>query len=159
MELQRQWVPLAAFAQTGHGPSLKCKGASDRGCQGHSLSARLGAAGRAPQALPVHSQVRVTAGKDLLCGWTGGCTWPCSDSILAQSHIGPGTYGFKETCFSNKKLKKEVGTGWAKAQEATRLTQLPHFQYQAIMKEKRQQVRPLGPHPAPSLAPGPPMQP
>ncbi|XP_060976009.1 ciliary microtubule-associated protein 2 isoform X2 [Dama dama] len=55
------------------------------------------------------------------------------------SHIGPGTYGFKETCFSNKKLKKEVGTGWAKAQEATRLTQLPHFQYQAIMKEKRQQ--------------------
>ncbi|KAF4021757.1 hypothetical protein G4228_013331 [Cervus hanglu yarkandensis] len=61
------------------------------------------------------------------------------------SHIGPGTYGFKETCFSNKKLKKEVGTGWAKAQEATRLTQLPHFQYQAIMKEKRQQKEKLGP--------------
>ncbi|XP_055257363.1 lymphocyte expansion molecule [Moschus berezovskii] len=61
------------------------------------------------------------------------------------SHIGPGTYGFKETCFSNRKLKKEVGTGWAKAQEATRLTQLPHFQYQAIMKEKRQQKEKLGP--------------
>uniref|UniRef100_A0A8C0C2X4 Lymphocyte expansion molecule n=1 Tax=Balaenoptera musculus TaxID=9771 RepID=A0A8C0C2X4_BALMU len=64
------------------------------------------------------------------------------------SHTGPGTYGCKETCFSIKKLKKEVGTGWAKAQEAPRLTQLPYFQYWAIMKEKRQ---PLGPHP---LGPG-----
>uniref|UniRef100_A0A2K5EEZ7 Ciliary microtubule associated protein 2 n=1 Tax=Aotus nancymaae TaxID=37293 RepID=A0A2K5EEZ7_AOTNA len=61
------------------------------------------------------------------------------------SHIGPGTYSSKETCFSKKKLMKEVDTGWAEAQEATRLTQLPHFQYQAIMKEKRLQVRPLGP--------------
>lgn len=39
---------------------------------------------------------------------------------------------------------KEVGTGWAKAQEATRLTKLPHFQYQAILREKRLQVRSLG---------------
>uniref|UniRef100_A0A2K6S229 Ciliary microtubule associated protein 2 n=1 Tax=Saimiri boliviensis boliviensis TaxID=39432 RepID=A0A2K6S229_SAIBB len=61
------------------------------------------------------------------------------------SHIGPGTYSSKETCFSKTKLMKEVDTGWAKAQEATRLTQLPHFQYQAILKEKRLQVRPLGP--------------
>ncbi|XP_037017257.1 lymphocyte expansion molecule [Artibeus jamaicensis] len=62
-----------------------------------------------------------------------------------MSHIGPGTYGSKSTCFSKKKLKKEVGTGWAKAQEATRLTQLPHFQYQAIMKQKRLQKEKLGP--------------
>ncbi|XP_037683058.1 lymphocyte expansion molecule [Choloepus didactylus] len=62
------------------------------------------------------------------------------------SHIGPGTYSSKETCFSKKKLKKEASTGWAKAQEATRLTQLPHFQYQAIMREKRlQQEESLGP--------------
>ncbi|KAB0402532.1 hypothetical protein E2I00_002565, partial [Balaenoptera physalus] len=61
------------------------------------------------------------------------------------SHTGPGTYGCKDTCFSIKKLKKEVGTGWAKAQEAPRLTQLPHFQYWAIMKEKRQQKEELGP--------------
>ncbi|XP_015975736.2 lymphocyte expansion molecule [Rousettus aegyptiacus] len=61
------------------------------------------------------------------------------------SHIGPGTYGYKETCFSKKKLMKEVGTGWAKAQEATRLTKLPHFQYQAILKEKRLQKEKLGP--------------
>ncbi|XP_068393641.1 LOW QUALITY PROTEIN: ciliary microtubule-associated protein 2 [Eschrichtius robustus] len=61
------------------------------------------------------------------------------------SHTGPGTYGCKETCFSIKKLKKEVGTGWAKAQEAPRLTQLPHFQYWAIMKEKWQQKEELGP--------------
>lgn len=88
-----------------------------------------------------------------------GAAGPALDSTLTQSHIGPGTYGFKETCFSNKKLKKEVGTGWAKAQEATRLTQLPHFQYQAIMKEKRQQVRPPRPHLAPSRAPAPPVQP
>ncbi|XP_011937920.1 PREDICTED: uncharacterized protein C1orf177 homolog isoform X2 [Cercocebus atys] len=40
---------------------------------------------------------------------------------------------------------KEVDTGWAKAQEATRLTQLPHFKYQAIMKEKRLQEQKLGP--------------
>ncbi|XP_066125191.1 ciliary microtubule-associated protein 2 isoform X2 [Saccopteryx bilineata] len=56
-----------------------------------------------------------------------------------MAHIGPGTYGCKETCFSKKKLKREVGTGWAKAQEATRLTKLPHFQYQTIMREKRLQ--------------------
>ncbi|XP_058511908.1 lymphocyte expansion molecule isoform X1 [Ochotona princeps] len=61
------------------------------------------------------------------------------------AHIGPGTYSSKETCFSMKKLKKEVGTGWARAQEATRLTQLPHFQYQAILKEKKQQGQKLGP--------------
>uniref|UniRef100_A0A4X1WAZ6 Lymphocyte expansion molecule n=1 Tax=Sus scrofa TaxID=9823 RepID=A0A4X1WAZ6_PIG len=64
---------------------------------------------------------------------------------LDMSHIGPGTYGSKETCFSKKKLKREVGTGWARAQEATRLTQLPHFQYQAIMREKRLQKEKLGP--------------
>ncbi|EHH14819.1 hypothetical protein EGK_00804 [Macaca mulatta] len=61
------------------------------------------------------------------------------------SHIGPGTYSSKETCFSKNKLMKEVDTGWAKAQEATQLTQLPHFQYQAIMKEKRLQEQKLGP--------------
>ncbi|XP_055091161.1 ciliary microtubule-associated protein 2 isoform X3 [Symphalangus syndactylus] len=63
---------------------------------------------------------------------------PYSTRYSAQvSHIGPGTYSSKETCFSKRKLMNEVDTGWAKAQEATRLTQLPHFQYQAIMKEKR----------------------
>uniref|UniRef100_A0A8C6BPI9 Ciliary microtubule associated protein 2 n=1 Tax=Monodon monoceros TaxID=40151 RepID=A0A8C6BPI9_MONMO len=68
---------------------------------------------------------------------------PCSRVYSVDvSHIGPGTYGYKETCFSIKKLKKEVGTGCAKAQEATRLTQLPHFQYQAMLKEKRQQLGP-----------------
>ena len=71
-----------------------------------------------------------------------GCLSP--DCALIQSHIGPGTYGSKDTCFSRKKLKKEAGTGWAKAQEATRLTHLPHFQYRTIMKEKRLQVRSLG---------------
>lgn len=67
------------------------------------------------------------------------------DHALTQSHIGPGTYGYKETCFSKKKLREEVGTGWARAQEAIRLTQLPHFQYQAIMKEKQLQKEKLGP--------------
>ncbi|KAK2107316.1 hypothetical protein P7K49_016830 [Saguinus oedipus] len=73
------------------------------------------------------------------------CGCHSSDHTLTQSHIGPGTYSSKETCFSKKKLMKEVDTGWAKAQEATRLTQLPHFQYQAIMKEKRLQEQKLGP--------------
>ena len=151
------WVPLAALAQTGCGPSLKCKGASDRGCHGCTLRARLGAGGGAPRGvLPVHSQVRVTAWRGLALRGDWWCGWPRSDCALTQSHVGPGTYGCKETCFSIKKLKKEVGTGWAKVQEATRLTQLPHFQYRAILKVKRQQVRPLGPHPALPLVPRPP---
>uniref|UniRef100_A0A8C2VH91 Ciliary microtubule associated protein 2 n=1 Tax=Chinchilla lanigera TaxID=34839 RepID=A0A8C2VH91_CHILA len=61
------------------------------------------------------------------------------------SHIGPGTYSCRETCFSKKKLKKEVGTGWARAQEAARLTQLPHFRYEALLKERRLQAQKLGP--------------
>ncbi|XP_044920521.1 lymphocyte expansion molecule isoform X1 [Mustela putorius furo] len=64
---------------------------------------------------------------------------------LDLSHIGPGTYSSKETCFSKKKLRREMGTGWARAQEAVRLTQLPHFQYQTIMKEKQLQKEKLGP--------------
>ncbi|GAB5575113.1 lymphocyte expansion molecule isoform X1 [Prionailurus iriomotensis] len=66
-------------------------------------------------------------------------------SRLHSVQMGPGTYGYQETCFSKKKLSKEVGTGWARTQEATRLTQLPHFQYEAIMKEKRLQKEKLGP--------------
>ncbi|XP_059112005.1 lymphocyte expansion molecule [Peromyscus eremicus] len=62
-----------------------------------------------------------------------------------QAHIGPGTYNSKDTCFSKKFLEQKLGTGWARAQEATRLTQLPHFQYQSIMKERQQQVHKLGP--------------
>ncbi|KAM5248582.1 ciliary microtubule-associated protein 2 [Ctenodactylus gundi] len=61
------------------------------------------------------------------------------------SHIGPGTYGCKETCFSPDKLKKEVGRGWALSEEAAWLTRLPHFQYLAILKERRLQDRKLGP--------------
>lgn len=81
------------------------------------------------------------------------CGWSSSDCALPQSHIGPGTYGCKETCFSKKKLKKEVGTGWAKSQEASRLTQMPHFQYQAIIREKQLQVRAwFAPLPTPEVA-------
>ncbi|EHB13982.1 hypothetical protein GW7_12468 [Heterocephalus glaber] len=65
--------------------------------------------------------------------------------ICRQSHIGPGTYSCKETCFSKQKLKKEVGTGWARAQEATRLTQLPHFRYKVLIKERWLEAQKLGP--------------
>uniref|UniRef100_A0A8C5L0K1 Ciliary microtubule associated protein 2 n=1 Tax=Jaculus jaculus TaxID=51337 RepID=A0A8C5L0K1_JACJA len=58
------------------------------------------------------------------------------------SHIGPGTYQSKETCFSMKKLKEKVGTGWAQAQEAMLLTQVPHFRYQTIVKERKQHLGP-----------------
>ncbi|KAM4805522.1 LOW QUALITY PROTEIN: ciliary microtubule-associated protein 2 [Urocitellus parryii] len=61
------------------------------------------------------------------------------------SHIGPGTYSSKETCFSKKKLKKEVDTGWALAQQAIRLTQLPHFRYQTVVRERKLQEQKLGP--------------
>ncbi|XP_055978187.1 ciliary microtubule-associated protein 2 [Sorex fumeus] len=63
----------------------------------------------------------------------------------AMSHLGPGNYDGQETCFSKNKLTREQGTGWAKAQEATRLTKLPHFQYQVTMKEKQWQKEKLGP--------------
>ncbi|XP_011238831.1 ciliary microtubule-associated protein 2 isoform X3 [Mus musculus] len=61
------------------------------------------------------------------------------------SHIGPGTYNSKDTCFSKKFLEQKLGSGWSQAHEATRLTQLPHFHYQAIKKEKEQQVHKRGP--------------
>uniref|UniRef100_A0A671DQX5 Ciliary microtubule associated protein 2 n=1 Tax=Rhinolophus ferrumequinum TaxID=59479 RepID=A0A671DQX5_RHIFE len=49
------------------------------------------------------------------------CAWiPHSRPYPLDSHIGPGTYDYKETCLSKEKLKKEVGTGWAKSQEASR---------------------------------------
>lgn len=77
-------------------------------------------------------------------GRLGMCGWSSSDCALTQSHIGPGTYDYKESCVvSKEKLKKEVGTGWAKSQEASLLTQLPHLQYQAIVSEKQLQVRSL----------------
>ncbi|MEJ1282682.1 lymphocyte expansion molecule [Cricetulus griseus] len=62
-----------------------------------------------------------------------------------KSHIGPGTYNSKDTCFSRKFLEQKLGTGWAQTQEASRLTQLPHFQYQSMMKERQQQAHKLGP--------------
>ncbi|XP_049630905.1 lymphocyte expansion molecule [Suncus etruscus] len=61
------------------------------------------------------------------------------------SHLGPGMYSYKETDFSKKKLSREVGTGWARAQEAARLTQLPHFQYRGTSKERQRQKDKLGP--------------
>ncbi|ERE83034.1 lymphocyte expansion molecule [Cricetulus griseus] len=64
---------------------------------------------------------------------------------VEQSHIGPGTYNSKDTCFSRKFLEQKLGTGWAQTQEASRLTQLPHFQYQSMMKERQQQAHKLGP--------------
>ncbi|XP_032971345.1 lymphocyte expansion molecule [Rhinolophus ferrumequinum] len=75
------------------------------------------------------------------------CAWiPHSRPYpLDVSHIGPGTYDYKETCLSKEKLKKEVGTGWAKSQEASPLPQLPHLQYQAIVREKLLQKENLGP--------------
>ncbi|XP_074121947.1 ciliary microtubule-associated protein 2 isoform X3 [Sminthopsis crassicaudata] len=57
--------------------------------------------------------------------------------LASKAHLGPGMYKFSDGCFDEEEVKKAIGTGWAKAQEATRLTQLPHFQYKPIIKEKK----------------------
>ncbi|XP_054994289.1 lymphocyte expansion molecule [Sorex araneus] len=63
----------------------------------------------------------------------------------AVSHLGPGVYDGRETCFSKNRLAREQDTGWARAREATRLTTLPHFQYQVTVREKQRQKEKLGP--------------
>ncbi|XP_068948813.1 ciliary microtubule-associated protein 2-like [Petaurus breviceps papuanus] len=62
-----------------------------------------------------------------------------------RTHMGPGMYRFSDGCFDEEEVKKAIGTGWAKAQEATRLTQLPHFQYKSIIKEKKFLGEQIGP--------------
>ncbi|XP_031824912.1 lymphocyte expansion molecule isoform X1 [Sarcophilus harrisii] len=57
--------------------------------------------------------------------------------LESKAHLGPGMYKFSDGCFDEEEVKKAIGTGWAKAQEATRLTQLPHFQFKPIIKEKK----------------------
>ncbi|XP_072505689.1 ciliary microtubule-associated protein 2 isoform X2 [Notamacropus eugenii] len=54
-------------------------------------------------------------------------------------------YHVSDGCFDEEEVKKAIGTGWAKAQEATRLTQLPHFQYKSVAKEKKFLKEKIGP--------------
>ncbi|XP_074076419.1 ciliary microtubule-associated protein 2 isoform X2 [Macrotis lagotis] len=65
--------------------------------------------------------------------------------LPSRAHLGPGMYHFNGGCFDEEKLKKIIGTGWAKAEEATRLTHLPHFQYKAAIKEKKLIEGKIGP--------------
>ncbi|XP_020832574.1 ciliary microtubule-associated protein 2 [Phascolarctos cinereus] len=65
--------------------------------------------------------------------------------LTSRTHLGPGMYHFSDGCFDEEEVKKAIGTGWAKAQEATRLTQLPHFQYKSVIKEKKFLEENIGP--------------
>lgn len=103
------------------------------------LGAQLRAGGGTPEEQvaprPGGGLVRTcSVGRLRMCGWSS------PDCALTQSHTGPRTYDYAETCFSKRKLKKEAGTGWAESQEASQLTQMPLFQYQAILREKQVQV-------------------
>ncbi|XP_067565733.1 ciliary microtubule-associated protein 2 [Pseudorca crassidens] len=132
---RKAWVAVAAVAAVAEA-GLACRRARKTPTVEFRERAELAAAGGFDVSAVYPNQKKFSAFREA----------PYSRVYSVDvSHIGPGTYGCKETCFSIKKLKKEVGTGCAKAQEATWLTQLPHFQYRAILKEKRQQKEELGP--------------
>ncbi|XP_007480590.2 lymphocyte expansion molecule isoform X1 [Monodelphis domestica] len=59
--------------------------------------------------------------------------------------MGPGKYTLIDGCFKEEEVKQALGSGWAKAEEANRLTQLPHFQYNPVIKEKKSLKEKVGP--------------
>uniref|UniRef100_A0A8D0DXL3 Ciliary microtubule associated protein 2 n=1 Tax=Salvator merianae TaxID=96440 RepID=A0A8D0DXL3_SALMN len=66
----------------------------------------------------------------------------CSD---LSRKLGPGTYSIDNGCFGAAAQTRLSSSSWAKAQEAMRLTNMPHFRYKEICtKEKALKAR-LGP--------------
>ncbi|XP_058034928.1 lymphocyte expansion molecule [Ahaetulla prasina] len=60
--------------------------------------------------------------------------------------LGPGTYVTDDGSFSSSALQKRASSSsWAKAQEASRLTQMPHFQFKEICQQEKIRKRKLGP--------------
>ncbi|KAF7244390.1 Lymphocyte expansion molecule [Varanus komodoensis] len=67
----------------------------------------------------------------------------CSD---LNRKLGPGTYRTDYGGFSSTDWEKRRSTSsWAKAQEATRLTQMPHFNFKDIFHREKALKEKLGP--------------
>uniref|UniRef100_A0A8D0DXC6 Ciliary microtubule associated protein 2 n=1 Tax=Salvator merianae TaxID=96440 RepID=A0A8D0DXC6_SALMN len=64
----------------------------------------------------------------------------CSD---LSRKLGPGTYSIDNGCFGAAAQTRLSSSSWAKAQEAMRLTNMPHFRYKEICtKEKKARLGP-----------------
>ncbi|XP_067391681.1 ciliary microtubule-associated protein 2 [Emydura macquarii macquarii] len=60
--------------------------------------------------------------------------------------LGPGTYNIDHGSFSAAVLQEKASnSGWAKAQEAARLTQMPHFNFKETLKKCKYLKEKLGP--------------
>ncbi|KAL7985043.1 hypothetical protein Chor_003613 [Crotalus horridus] len=60
--------------------------------------------------------------------------------------LGPGSYVTDNGSFSSTALQKRASSSsWAKAQEAARLTQMPHFKFKEICQQEKARKRKLGP--------------
>ncbi|XP_015281716.1 PREDICTED: uncharacterized protein C1orf177 homolog [Gekko japonicus] len=72
---------------------------------------------------------------------------PYSKSVCSDLNrrLGPGTYSVDCGGFSSIALQKLSFSNWAKAQEATRLTQMPHFNFKEICKKGKLLKQKLGP--------------
>ncbi|XP_063155922.1 ciliary microtubule-associated protein 2 [Candoia aspera] len=71
------------------------------------------------------------------------CKSVCSE---LSRKLGPGTYMTDYGSFSSTALQKNVSSSsWAKAQEAARLTEMPHFKFKEICQQEKAQKRKLGP--------------
>ncbi|XP_070605075.1 ciliary microtubule-associated protein 2 [Erythrolamprus reginae] len=73
---------------------------------------------------------------------------PYSKSVCSElsRNLGPGTYVTDDGSFSPTALQKGASSSsWAKAQEAARLTQMPHFQFKEICQQEKARKRKLGP--------------
>uniref|UniRef100_A0A452HVG0 Uncharacterized protein n=1 Tax=Gopherus agassizii TaxID=38772 RepID=A0A452HVG0_9SAUR len=57
---------------------------------------------------------------------------------VSSELLGPGTYNIDHGSFSSSVLQEKASnSGWAKAQEAARLTQMPHFNFKETLKKKK----------------------
>ncbi|XP_048354173.1 lymphocyte expansion molecule [Sphaerodactylus townsendi] len=72
---------------------------------------------------------------------------PYSKSVCSDLNrrLGPGTYSTDHGCFSFITVQKSSFSTWAKAQEATRLTEMPHFNFKEICKKGKFLKQKLGP--------------
>ncbi|KAJ6632722.1 hypothetical protein lerEdw1_014627 [Lerista edwardsae] len=60
--------------------------------------------------------------------------------------LGPGTYSLDDGSFSAIAFQKRLSSfSWAKVQESTRLTQMPHFNFKNVSKTKKALKENLGP--------------
>uniref|UniRef100_A0A8C8ST18 Lymphocyte expansion molecule n=1 Tax=Pelusios castaneus TaxID=367368 RepID=A0A8C8ST18_9SAUR len=65
---------------------------------------------------------------------------------VSSELLGPGTYNIDHGSFSSSALREKASnSGWAKAQEAARITQMPHFNFKETLKKNKYLKEKLGP--------------